>query len=83
MVVFREEFDDWAILFNPDTAKAVGINPVGVSIWKNLNGRIDIEGMALRVEEVFTNVPDTVSEEISAFLEELHKIGFVEYDHGV
>lgn len=67
VVVLREESDDRAILFNPDTGKAVGINPVGVSIWKNLNGRIDIEGMALRVEEVFTNVPDTVSEEISAF----------------
>jgi len=24
-VVLREEFDDWAILFNPDNARAVGL----------------------------------------------------------
>lgn len=83
VIVLREEYDDRAILFNPDTGKAVGINPIGVSIWKNLNGRIDIEEMALKIGEVFTDVPNTVSEEISTFLEELHKIGFVEYDHGV
>lgn len=35
IVVLREEFDDWAILFNPDTDAAVGINPVGVGAWKS------------------------------------------------
>jgi hypothetical protein len=38
-VVLREEFDDWAILFNPDTAEAVGTNPVGVAVWKLMDGR--------------------------------------------
>lgn len=82
-VVLREESDDWAILFNPDTAKAVGINHVGVFIWKMMNGRIGIKEMALEMEEVFTDIPDLVSAEISAFIEELHKIGFVRYDLGV
>ncbi len=36
----REEFDDWAVLFNPDTAQAVGINPVG-SCWNN-NVRVGV-----------------------------------------
>ena len=37
LIVLREEFDDWAILFDPDTGSAVGINPVGVAIWKVLD----------------------------------------------
>lgn len=82
-VVFREESDDCAILFDPDTAKAVRINSVGIYIWKMMNGRICIKEMALEMGEVFTDVPDTVSAEISTFIEELHKIGFVINDLGV
>jgi SynChlorMet cassette protein ScmD len=83
IVVLREEFDDRAILFDPDTAKAVGINSVGVSIWKMMNGKIGIEEISLEMREIFTDVPETVSAEISAFIEELHMIGFVGYDLGV
>ncbi len=25
-IVFREEFDDWALLFDPDTSESYGIN---------------------------------------------------------
>lgn len=78
-VVLREEFDDWAVLFNPDTSDAVGINPVGVSIWKMMDGRVGIEEMALKIGEVFANVPDTAPEEISVFIEKLHEVGFVGY----
>ena len=33
LIVLREEFDDWAVLFNPDTGAAAGINSMGVAIW--------------------------------------------------
>ena len=36
--VLREEFDDWALLFDPDSGKVVGLNPVSVFIWKRLDG---------------------------------------------
>jgi SynChlorMet cassette protein ScmD len=39
LVVLREEFDDWAILFDPDTGHAYGLNPVSVFIWKHLDGK--------------------------------------------
>ena len=39
LVVLREEFDNWAVLFNPDTADAMGINPVGVVVWKLMDGQ--------------------------------------------
>ena len=28
LVVLREEFDDWAVLFDPDTGSGFGINPM-------------------------------------------------------
>lgn len=46
IVVLRKEFDDWAVLFNPDTAEAVGVNPVGVAIWEKLNGKNTIAASA-------------------------------------
>ena len=45
IVVLRKEFDDWAVLFNPDTAEAVGVNPVGVAIWELLTGKNSLEYM--------------------------------------
>ena len=38
LVVLREEFDDWAVLFDPDTGNAFGLSPVGVFVWKLLDG---------------------------------------------
>lgn len=32
LIVLREEFDDWAILFDPGTGDAFGLNPVAVFI---------------------------------------------------
>jgi hypothetical protein len=51
VVVLREEFDEWAVLYNPDTADAVGINPVGVAIWKLLDG-IHITDIAIEVKPI-------------------------------
>jgi len=41
VVLLREEFDDWAILFNPDATlgfSGFGLNPTGVYVWKLLDG---------------------------------------------
>lgn len=77
VVVLREEFDDWAVLFNPDTAFAVGINPVGVAVWKKLDGTKSVEEIASEVREAFDGVPAAVGEEIAAFIDNLEKGGFV------
>ncbi len=79
LVVLREESDDWAILFNPETAKAVGINPTGVVIWNLIDGRRKIEDILSEINEIFSNVPSTATEEISAFINEIYNDGFVGY----
>ena len=80
IVVLREEFDDWAILFNPDTAAAVGINPVGVAIWKGLDGKRNIDEVVSEIKDNFEGVPDTAPEEIVAFVDKLAEHGFLGHE---
>ena len=77
IVVLRKEFDDWAVLFNPDTAEAVGVNPVGVAIWELLTGNNSLEDIAGRISQDFADVPGSAAEEIQTFIEDLTKRGFV------
>ena len=77
VVVLREEFDDWAVLFNPDTANAVGINPVGVAVWKMLDGEHDLTSIVSEVKEQFEEVPESVVEDLGGFIDNLAEQGFV------
>lgn len=77
LVVLREEFDDWAILFHPETAEAVGINPVGVAIWKLLDGKRNVSEVAQEIRNRFDSVPNSVDQEVGGFIESLIERGFV------
>jgi SynChlorMet cassette protein ScmD len=80
VAVLREEFDDWAVLFNPDTAQAVGINPVGVSVWKLIDGKRTIDDMVAQIVKLYDEVPDSVRDDIAAFIQNLSEGGFVGYE---
>ena len=77
VVVLRKEFDDWAVLFNPDTAEAVGINPVGVAIWELLDQQFDAQEIVAQISHNFTDVPGSAKEEIETFIADLAKRGFI------
>jgi len=79
-VVLREEFDDWAILFNPDTAEAVGTNPVGVAVWKLMDGRRTLEQIVVEIHDQFADVPDAAEKDVTAFIKDLAQRGFVGYE---
>lgn len=80
IVVLREEFDDWAVLFNPENANAVGINPVGVRVWKSMDGRHGLEEIVKDIPTHFADVPETVLEDVTRFVEDLVDRGFVGYE---
>ena len=82
VVVLREEFDDWAVLFNPDTAAASGINPVGVAIFKLLDGTRTLDQIVESVKDEFTEVPEGVEAEVRAFVDGLAAKGYVGYEEG-
>ena len=80
VAVLREEFDNWAVLFNPDSGEAVGINPVGVAIWKLMDGKRNLEKIVAEVKDRFADVPETAFEEVSDFVSNLVESGFVGYE---
>lgn len=80
LMVLREEFDDWAVVFNPDTGEAFGLNPTSVFIWKLMNGQKTINEIIKEVQDKCTNVPQEVEEHIKNFIEELEKQGIVGYE---
>lgn len=80
IVVLREEFDDWAVLFNPDTADAVGINPVGVHVWKQMDGQRNVDSIVENIKDQFSEVSDTIHQEVNSFIDQLAENGFVGYE---
>jgi SynChlorMet cassette protein ScmD len=80
VAVLREEFDDWAVLFNPDTAQAVGINPVGVTVWKLIDGKRTIDDVVSQIVECYDDVPECARDDVVAFIQCLTEGGFVGYE---
>ncbi|MFC1494716.1 PqqD family peptide modification chaperone [Thermodesulfobacteriota bacterium] len=78
-VVLREEFDNWGILFNPDTGNAVGINSLGTHIWKKLDGR-KVDDVIKSINKEFSEVPEGVDQEVTSFIDGLVKCGLAGYE---
>lgn len=79
MVVLREEFDDWAILFDPDSGDSLVLNPVSVLIWKQLDGKNSLQDIVAHISESCENVPDTVDQDVLEFIKPLVEKGYAGY----
>jgi SynChlorMet cassette protein ScmD len=80
LLVLREEFDDWAILFDPDTGDGFGLNPVSVFIWKRLDGKHTVKDILRELLEECEDAPENAEQEINEFIEELKEKGYVGYE---
>ena len=76
-VVIRDDFDDFAILFDPDSGKAFGLNPVGEVIWKLMKNEITTDNIIKKLNDQCCNVSDDVESEIKEFINNLLKNGLV------
>jgi SynChlorMet cassette protein ScmD len=74
-VVLREEFDDWAILFDPDTGDAFGLNPVSVFVWKRLDGTHTVDRIIDELKAECEDVPEDAEEHVATFIGELVERG--------
>ena len=75
-VVLREESDDWAILFDPETGESFAMDPVGVLIWKSLDGRHTFEDIIIELHQKIEQVPEAAREDCMEFLDDLVRRGF-------
>jgi SynChlorMet cassette protein ScmD len=80
LIILREEFDDWAILFDPDTGNAFGLSPTGVYLWKLLDGEHTIDDMLKTLQVDAEAIPQEAGEHLTAFIEELTRHGLAGYD---
>ena len=74
-IVLREEFDDWALLYDPRSGQVFGINPVGVFVWKRLDGKHSTEDIISELRKNCDNLPDQASAEVESFIQDLKKKG--------
>jgi SynChlorMet cassette protein ScmD len=80
LLVLREEFDDWAILFDPDTGDGFGLNPSSVFIFKRLDGKHTLQDILKELHESCEDMPENAEQEIKDFIEELVEKGYVGYE---
>ena len=76
-IVFREEFDDWGILFDPETGKAVALDPVAVFYWKHLNGFNDRKKLIEMLKTECEDVPGDAPAHLDEFIKKLEDAGFI------
>jgi SynChlorMet cassette protein ScmD len=77
VVVLREEFDDWAVLFNPDTGRGFGLSPTGVYLWKLLDGEHTTDDLLKEIRSYADDVSEEAREHVGAFIDELAAEGLV------
>jgi SynChlorMet cassette protein ScmD len=80
LLVLREEFDDWAVLFDPETGDGYGLNPVSLFIWKRLDGQHTIQDLNTALCSCCENVPENAEQEIADFVQELVDKGYAGYE---
>lgn len=80
LVVLREEFDDWAVLFDPDTGNAFGLNPVGVFIWKRLDGKHTANTILEELRQNCEDMPGEAEAHLKDFIQNLVEQGLVGYE---
>jgi SynChlorMet cassette protein ScmD len=74
----REESDSWVILFDPDTGSARVLNPMGVFVWKRLDGDHSVRNIVDQIRQSYSGVAEEVEQQVTQFIEVLEKKGFVQ-----
>lgn len=75
-----KEFDDWAVLYDPDTGHGFGLNPAGVHVWKLFDGEHAIDTVLEELRHHAEGVPEEAGSHIEAFAEQLIAQGLAGFD---
>ena len=79
-VIFRKGLDGGMVLVNCDTGATIALNQTGSCIWGEINGRKDADQITAAVMNLFSQVPDCVSDDVKTLLTSLAKEGFIGYE---
>jgi SynChlorMet cassette protein ScmD len=76
-VVIRDDFDDKAVLYNPETGQAFGLNPVGTMIWSLLHKETSINDLVEILGESCFDMAENATEQIQDFIDSMKSNGLV------
>ncbi len=77
-IVLRTEYDDWGVLFDPDTGKACGLSPTAIFIWQQLDGaRTKEQILAELADACEDDIPESASADYDEFIASLQEKGYV------
>ena len=79
-IILREEFDDWAVLFDPDKGEGFAVDPVGVFIWKRLDGKHSVKDIVEALRKECLDAPAEADEHCKKFIGELVDSGLAGYE---
>lgn len=78
LIVFREDFEQTAVLFNPDDGQVVGLNQTGAFIWKRLEKNMNLLDVVAELKEACDGeCPETVEADVLSFIADLKEKGFL------
>ena len=78
-IVLREESDDWAVLFDPETKAVYALNPISVYIWKCLDGKNTVADIVRKLGSECKDLPDDAMVHVKQFLDDLVEKGYAAY----
>ena len=82
LMVLREEFDDWAVLFDPDTGNSFGLDPVSTFIWKRLDGKHTLQDIMKDLRSECDDAPEDAEAHIKRFIDDALEKGLAGYEFG-
>ena len=78
LAIFRQEFDDSALLFNPDSGEIFALNPTGRVIWQALSEGLDRAAVLERLAKKCRKpLPPDAEKDLDEFLGALKAKGFL------
>ena len=76
-MVLREEADDCAILFDPDSGSVRILNSTATMIWKLLDGQRSVSEVMESLEHRFEEMDANAEDQVLALLSELYRVGSI------
>lgn len=77
VIIFRREFDDSGILFNPENGEIFGLNPTAALVWECLGKNMSKLEILAELSAKAQNIPETASDDFDEFITSLKERNFV------
>jgi len=77
LVVFKEEFEDSSLLFDPVAGKAFYLNHIATFIWRQLCLEKSLDEIETNLQSKFSNVPQNLRSDLDEFIKSLVDNGFI------